>query len=89
MIAALLLLIPGVAGAAPPVAAPLTAQDTAQLQRIAGYLNGIRTMTAKFQQAANNGAVSSGRLWVSRPGRMRFEYERPNTLALLADAGYV
>ena len=86
---ALLLLIPSAAGAAPPVAAPLTPQDTAQLQRIAGYLNGIRTMTAKFQQVASNGAVSSGRLWVSRPGRMRFEYDRPNTLALLADAGFV
>jgi len=73
----------------PPVAAPLTPQDTAQLQRFAGYLNGIRTMTAKFQQVASNGAVSSGRLWVSRPGRMRFEYDRPNTLALLADAGFV
>jgi outer membrane lipoprotein-sorting protein len=89
LIAALLLLIPLAATAAPPAAAPLTPQDTAQLQRIAGYLNGIRTMTAKFQQVASNGAVSSGRLWVSRPGRMRFEYDRPNTLALLADAGYV
>src|SRR4051812_5119639 len=87
--AALLLLIPLGAGAAPPAAAPLTPQDTVQLQRIAGYLNGIRTMTARFQQAASNGAVSSGRVWVSRPGRMRFEYERPNTLALLADAGFV
>src|SRR5437762_6765227 len=87
--AVLLLLIPAVTQAAPPAAAALTPQDTAQLQRIAGYLNGIRTMTARFQQAASNGAVSSGRVWVSRPGRMRFEYERPNTLALLADAGFV
>ena len=89
LVAVLLLLIPAVTQAAPPAAAPLTPQDTAQLQRIAGYLNGIRTMTARFQQAASNGAVSSGRVWVSRPGRMRFEYERPNTLALLADAGFV
>jgi len=87
--AILLLLMPAAAEAAAPAPAPLTAQDNAQLQRIAGYLNGIRTMTAKFQQTASNGAVSSGRVWVSRPGRMRFEYERPNTLALLADAGYV
>jgi len=75
--------------AAAPAPAALTAQDQTQLQRIAAYLNGIHTMSARFQQVANNGAVSSGRLWVSRPGRMRFEYERPNTLALLADAGYV
>src|ERR1700716_2211772 len=36
LIVALLLLIPLAAGAAPPAATPLTAQDTAQLQRIAG-----------------------------------------------------
>ena len=84
-----LLTVPAVAEAAAPAPAALTPQDSAQLQRIAGYLNGIRTMTARFQQAANNGAASSGRVWVSRPGRMRFEYDRPATLALLADAGYI
>jgi outer membrane lipoprotein-sorting protein len=86
---ALLLLMPVAANAAAPAPAPLTPQDNAQLQRIAGYLNGIRTLSARFQQVAGNGAVSTGRVWVSRPGRMRFEYERPNTLALLADSGFV
>jgi outer membrane lipoprotein-sorting protein len=89
LLAALLLLVPVVVEAAAVAPAPLTAQDQAQLQRIAGYLNGIRTMSARFQQTAGNGGVSSGRLWVSRPGRMRFEYEHPATLALLADAGFV
>jgi outer membrane lipoprotein-sorting protein len=89
LVGALLLLMPVAAGAAAPAPAPLTPQDNAQLQRIAGYLNGIRTLSARFQQVAANGAVSTGRVWVSRPGRMRFEYERPNTLALLADSGFV
>jgi outer membrane lipoprotein-sorting protein len=71
---------------AAPVAAPLTAPDTLELQRLAAYLNGIRTMTATFEQVANNGAVSSGRLWVMRPGRMRFEYAPPSPITLLADA---
>jgi outer membrane lipoprotein-sorting protein len=89
LVGALLLVMPVAAGAAAPAPAPLTPQDNAQLQRIAGYLNGIRTLSARFQQVAANGAVSTGRVWVSRPGRMRFEYERPNTLALLADSGFV
>jgi outer membrane lipoprotein-sorting protein len=71
---------------AAPVAAPLTPQATLVLQRIAAYLNGIRTMTAKFQQVAGNGAVTSGDLWVSRPGRMRFQYNPPDPIILLADA---
>ena len=82
----LLLLGAAIAQAAAPVPAPLTVQDTLELQRIAAYLNGIRTMTANFQQIANNGGVSTGHLWVSRPGRMRFEYDRPTPITLLADS---
>ncbi len=86
LVAALLLVFGAAVAWAAPVAAPLTAQDTLELQRIAVYLNGIRTMTASFQQVANNGAVSAGRVWVARPGRMRFEYQPPHPITLLADA---
>jgi len=78
-----------VASAAAPVPAPLTQQDTLELQRIAAYLNNIRTMTARFQQTANNGGVSAGHLWVARPGRMRFEYDPPTPITLLADSASV
>jgi outer membrane lipoprotein-sorting protein len=84
--AALVLLIGISVASAAPVAAPLTTQDTLELQRIAAYLNSIRTMTADFQQVANNGATTTGRLWVARPGRMRFEYNPPDPIILLADA---
>ena len=76
----------GVAVAAVPAPAPLTSQDTLELQRIAAYLNGIRTMTGDFRQIAHNGGISGGRLWVARPGRMRFEYDPPAAITLLADA---
>jgi outer membrane lipoprotein-sorting protein len=83
--AALLLLAPAASRAAAPVPATLSAQDTLELQRIAAYLNNIRTMTARFQQVASNG-TTTGRVWVARPGRMRFEYDPPAQIALLADA---
>jgi outer membrane lipoprotein-sorting protein len=84
--AALALLIGISVASAATVPAPLTPQDTLQLQRIAAYLNAIRTMTADFEQTANNGAISHGRVWVARPGRMRFEYAAPDPIILLADA---
>ena len=84
--AALVLLVPAIAAVAAPVPAQLTQEDTLELQRIAAYLDGIRTMTADFRQVANNGAVSTGKLWVARPGRMRFEYDPPNPITLLADS---
>jgi len=83
--AALLPLLPAAAWGAAPVPATLGPQDTLELQRMAAYLNNIRTMTARFQQVAGNGA-STGKLWVARPGRMRFEYDPPTQIALLADA---
>jgi outer membrane lipoprotein-sorting protein len=84
--AVLLLASAAAAMAAPPQPAPLAPQDTLELQRIAAYLNNIRTMTARFRQVANNGGQSSGHVWVARPGRMRFEYDPPTPIALLADA---
>ena len=87
--AALVLLIPTIAVAAAPTPAVVTQEDALALQRFAAYLNGIRTMTARFQQTANNRAVTTGRLWVARPGRMRFEYDPPTPITLIADATYV
>lgn len=80
----------GVAGAdAPPTPAALSAQDQADLQRIAAYLNSIGTMTARFHQSSTNGATASGWLWMERPGRMRFQYDPPSPILLLADRFYV
>lgn len=74
--------------AGPPVAAALTPQDTADLQRIAAYLNSIHTMYARFQQTSG-GAIANGQMWMARPGRMRFEYDLPSPILLLADRFYV
>jgi outer membrane lipoprotein-sorting protein len=80
---------PPAALAAPPVPAPLTAQDTADLRKIADYLNNITTMTARFEQVSENGGAASGNLWIDRPGRMRFEYDPPSPILLIADRFYV
>jgi len=82
------LLSPLADGAAPPAAA-LSSQDTADLQRISAYLNSIHTMYARFHQLSAGGATASGQLWMARPGRMRFEYDPPSPILLLADMFYV
>jgi outer membrane lipoprotein-sorting protein len=73
----------------PPQPVQLTAQDKADLQRIATYLNSIGTMTARFHQRAANGGMASGWVWMERPGRMRFQYDPPNPILLIADRFYV
>jgi outer membrane lipoprotein-sorting protein len=71
-----------------PVAAALNSQDIADLQRITAYLNSIHTIYSRFQQVSSSGTVS-GQLWMARPGRMRFEYDPPSPILLLADMFYV
>ena len=43
------------------------------------YFNSIRTLQARFVQSNPNGTVVQGTLYVRRPGRMRFEYDRPRS----------
>jgi outer membrane lipoprotein-sorting protein len=73
----------------PPQPAALSAADQADLQRISAYLNSIGTMTARFHQYSANGGAASGWLWMERPGRMRFQYDQPSPILLLADRFYV
>ena len=64
-----------------------TAQDRADLARIEAYLDGLRSLKAKFLQVAPNGAISRGTAWLERPGRMRFEYDPPSPFLLVAGHG--
>ena len=66
-----------------------TPQDTADLRRIETYLDGVRTLKAHFLQVAPNGATSQGTVWLDRPGRMRFQYDPPSPLLLVAGHGLV
>src|SRR6516225_1729682 len=66
-----------------------TAQDRADLARIETYLDSLRTLKAHFLQVAPNGATSQGTAWLDRPGRMRFQYDPPSPLLLVAGHGLV
>ncbi len=74
---------------ATPAAAPTTPapkNDTPpSLDRINGYLNGMRGMQADFIQMAPDGRRFGGILYLLRPGRMRFEYHPPATLEVVSD----
>ena len=72
-----------------PPAAVLTPLDMDDLRGITAYLNGIHTMTARFRQSSAGGDAATGSLWMARPGRMRFEYDPPSPILLIADRFYV
>jgi outer membrane lipoprotein-sorting protein len=72
-----------------PAAATLDARDQADLKRIESYLDGIRTLKAEFDQTNPDGSVSSGDVYMLRPGKMRFEYAPPTQLLIVSDGNYV
>jgi len=52
-------------------------------------LSSIRSLKALFVQASTTGAFASGTLYVSRPGNLRIDYKKPETLQIYADGTWV
>jgi outer membrane lipoprotein-sorting protein len=72
------------------VSAPAAfAQDGRDLARISAYLNSIGTMVGDFVQIDPDGILSEGQFYMSRPGRIRFEYNEPNPALVVADGFWV
>ncbi len=69
-------------------AAPALAQDVIPLGDLSDYLNGIQTAEGDFTQVNADGTVSTGTIFMHRPGRVRFEYEGEDTL-VMAGGGQV
>jgi outer membrane lipoprotein-sorting protein len=76
----------GLAYAKDAVPANLTPEDRADIARIEGYLNGITTMQAKFQQYTGVQGLAFGKIYVRRPGFLRVEYDPPSQVLLVADS---
>jgi len=66
-------------------AAVLPAQAQSGAPDVERYINSIRTMKARFVQSNPNGSIVQGTLYLRRPGRMRFEYDQPSQLKIVAD----
>lgn len=58
------------------------------LNEISGYLNSLTTVTSEFTQVNPDGTISTGTVYIQRPGRVRFEYNNDRTL-VLASGGNV
>jgi outer membrane lipoprotein-sorting protein len=70
------------------LALPAAAQELS-LDAISRYLNGIQSAKGEFTQINPDGTISTGTLYIRRPGRMRFEYDPPDRTVVLASAGTV
>ena len=58
-------------------AVTLSDAEREQVSQIQQYLNSIRTLEARFLQVSSNGTYSEGKLYISRPGKLRIDYDPP------------
>ena len=73
--------------AAALLATPATAEVS--LGEIGSFFNAFRTAEADFTQVNADGTISTGTLYIHRPGRVRFEYDPPEDQLVMAGGGQV
>ena len=59
------------------------------VERANAYFNGMSTLTGDFVQTGGDGRRLTGKLYLQRPGRIRFEYDAPATIEVIADGSSV
>src|SRR5215212_9173269 len=68
--------------------APTTTLDAKQQQlvgRVSAYLSNVRIMSGDFVQVGPDGRKTEGQFYIQKPGRVRFEYQAPSPIELIAD----
>jgi outer membrane lipoprotein-sorting protein len=72
---------------APLVFAALTLPAMAEkisLGKLSEYLNSLTTVEADFTQINADGTIATGKIFIKRPGRVRFEYAPPDRSLVIA-----
>ena len=65
------------------------AAEIISLSALSDYLNGLTTVETDFTQVNSDGTISTGKIFIQRPGRARFEYGPPDRSLVIAGAGQV
>ena len=64
-------------------------KQRALVTRVSSYLSGVQTLTGKFVQIGPDGGRTTGHLFLQKPGRVRFEYDPPTPIDIVADGSQV
>lgn len=75
--------------AKPVPAAPLNPEEISVIEQLSSYFNSFKTLQGEFTQVSPQGRVSTGVFFLSKPGRLRFEYAPPNPFVVVSDGSWV
>ena len=57
--------------------------------RVSTYLSSLQNVSGNFVQVGPDGKRTTGDFYIQKPGKIRFEYDDPNPIALVADGSSV
>jgi outer membrane lipoprotein-sorting protein len=69
----------------PGATTALDGDRRALVDRLSAYLSGIQTLVGDFVQVGPDGSRSKGTFYIQKPGRVRFEYDPPSPIDIVAD----
>ena len=65
--------------------ADASAQASGTAQKIADHFSSVKTMMGEFVQFGPRGEQTGGKFYIDRPGKIRFNYEDPSPMRVIAD----
>jgi outer membrane lipoprotein-sorting protein len=73
--------------APPPVSttAAITPAQRAQVDKASAYLSSLQQLVGNFVQIGPDGSRVKGEFYIQKPGRIRFEYDPPSPIQIIAD----
>jgi outer membrane lipoprotein-sorting protein len=65
--------------------ASFDAAQKAQAAKVSAYLSSLQTLVGNFVQVGPDGTKTKGDFYIQKPGKVRFEYDPPNPIDIVAD----
>ena len=63
----------------------ITSEQKTIIDKVNAYLSNVQTLTGNFVQVGPDGGCTKGDFYMSKPGKIRFEYDDPSPIELVAD----
>jgi outer membrane lipoprotein-sorting protein len=79
----------GGSGASSQQATAFDTKQRALLDKVSAYLSGVQTMVGNFVQIGPDGGRTEGTFYIQKPGRVRFTYNAPSPIDIIADGSSV
>ena len=70
-------------------ASHLEAKQRALVDKVSQYLTRVQVMSGDFVQIGPDGRQSKGQFYVQKPGKVRFDYDQPSRIDIIADGSSV